>query len=237
MAGVADFRNPCGGTRWRENPDGTIEIEGRGVEELDPANAKYVAQSWRNFEPEIRAAAEKRGVPPNWILAIMTTETGLWSSSREKQASIASSCCGGPMAVMLDAAHARIGGYASAGELMDPAKNIDTGAAIIRSYVDKGLDLPAITARYNSGGLCCPTSPQSAPSGDRVWNEFLLCSAAIAGIPYPLFAIRANNTAVLALGITTGAAPGGLGGWIFAAGAAVLGYAVWKHRGSIGVPF
>lgn len=235
---MADFRNPCGGTRWRDNPDGTIEIEGRGVEQLDPANAKYAAQSWKNFEPEIRAAAAKRGVPLSWILAIMTTETGLWSGSREHQAAIASSCCGGPMAVMLDVQHAKMGGYTTAAELMDPAKNIDTGAAIIRYFVDQGLDLPAITARYNSGGLCCPNSPQSAPSGHRVWNEFLLCSAAIAGTPYPLYAIRANNTAVLALGIGAQAGGGGgAGGWILAGGLTLLGYALWTHRGSIAAVF
>ncbi len=239
---MADFRNPCGGTRWADLPDGAIEIEGRGVELLDPANEKYARQSWANFAPEIQAASGRRGVPVPWILALMTAETGLWSSSREKQAAtkacVGSSCYVGPMAVGLSNYH--YGGYSSPDDMYDPEKNIDTGAAIVASYMKQGHDLPEITSLYNCGpqhGPCRPNAPDTpAYQGGMQRNEFLLCGAAMGGIPYPLFVIRANNTAVRVLGL--GPAPaGGLGPWIFAAGAAVLAYALWTRRDSIAAVF
>lgn len=188
------FHNPCGGVGWRTLSNGQIEVEGRGVPLASGQFATYVRQSWTNFAPEILAAAHQRHVPVSWVLAIVSVETGLWSGSRDKQAAARSSCCVGPAAVMLS--NYKLGGYASSQALYDPAANIDTGAAILRLWLQKGYDLPAVAARYNSGGLCCPTAPATASSGARVRNEFSLCSAAIAGVSYPMMAIQANNYAL-----------------------------------------
>lgn len=207
VVGQPDFSNPCGGARWRTLGDGTIEVEGRGVLMPQAGFAKYVEQSWANFEPEIRAASAKRDVPTAWLLAIIATETGLWSGSRQKQAVIASDCCVGPMAVMVSPHpnYKTFGGYSSAQDMYDPAKNIDTGAAIVRSWIDKGYDLPPILARYNSGGLCCANSPAVASKpGGRVQNPYNLCSAAISGISYPEMAIMAQNYARSVLGLADG---------------------------------
>lgn len=211
---VADFRNPCGGLGWRQLSDGTFEIQGEGVVVPPPGEGTYsyrtfVRNSWRNFEPEIRAAARKRGVPVEWVLAIVATETGIVSGSREKQASFGNFCCRGPMAVMVTPYpnHRTFGGYTHPDEMFEPAKAIDAGAAIMRSYMDKGLDLPEISARYNSGGLCCPTSPELASKpGGRVLNEFKLCSAKIAGISYPRMTMMMNNFAIRELGVRTSTA-------------------------------
>lgn len=224
------YVNPCGGVGWRTLSDGRIEIQGRGVLYPSDTVRKYVEQSWVNFAPEILAASAKRGVPPQWLLALITVETGLWSSSRQKQAAISSGCCVGPMAVMV-APHPNYktyGGYSSPQEMFEPEKNIDTGAAIVRSWMDKGYDLPMITARYNSGGLCCPTSPDvpSKPGG-RQSNPYKLCSASIAGVSYPELAILCQNYALLLVGGT--AATG-----LIAAGLALAGIglaaAIWIAR-------
>lgn len=194
--------------------------------------AQYVAQSWNNFAPEIRSAAQKRGVPEAWLVALIATETGLWSGSREKQATIGSGCCVGPMAVMISPHpnYKTFGGYSSPQDMYDPAKNIDTGAAIVRHWMDQGYDLPMITARYNSGGLCCPTSPTVATKpGGRQANQYNLCSAAIGGVSYPEIAIRCQNYARSALGLGDA---GGLGQIALSIGLAGVGIAaaIWIAR-------
>lgn len=243
MAGP--WTNPCGGVRWRNLADGTIEIEGQGVVMPPPGEGPYslrtyVRNSWRNFETEIKRAASKHGVPANWIVAIIATETGLYSGSREKQLRAESYCCRGPMAVMWTPHpnHTTFGGYTDPTALYEAWPAIDTGTAIMKHYmVKQGLDLPQISARYNSGGLCCKTSP-AVPSkpGGRVQNEFNLCSAKIADISYPMMSTMMNNFAVRELGVGPG------GGWVetllYTAGgialfgaAGLLAVSLWSGRG------
>lgn len=229
---MADFSNPCGGTRWRELANGQIEIEGRGVLYTNTEDSRYTYQSWQNFSAEILAASKRRGVPVSWILAIIVVETGMWSGNRDKQIggpiNCPATCCYGPMAVMVcPYMNGRTyGGYPDAEDMLDPRKNIDAGAAIMASHQRKGYDLPAIAALYNSGGLCCPNSP-ATPSrpGGRQWNEFSLCSASPGGMPYPELAIRVNNTAIASLKL--GSAPvllyAAVGALVVAAGAAAFG--------------
>lgn len=229
------WHNPCGGVRWRTLRDGRIEVEDRGVlyatGEGPYSFRTYVHNSWRNFRPEILAASKKRGVPVSWILALIATETGLWSNKRERQARISNYCCRGPMAVMVSPYpnHKTFGGYPRADDMLDPAKNIDTGAAIMAYHARKGLDLPAIAARYNSGGLCCRSSP-TVPSkpGGRVQNVYNLCSAKIpstaTGQSYPEKAIRGNNTAIAELDVNATAGSTllyAVGGFLLVGAAAV----------------
>lgn len=238
---ATEWHNPCFGKRWRSLANGTIEFEGQGVVTLPAGEGpsryrRFVRNTWRNFRPEIERAARKRGVPVNWVLAIAATETGIASGSRERQSGLLSTrpaqgcgppvtkCCYGPMAIMVCPSpnHRTFGGYERREDMLDPEKNIDTGAAILRHFMDQGLDLPAISARYNAGGLCCPNSPLTpSKPGGRVKNAFNLCSAAIAGTSYPMLSSMMNNFAVLELGVR----PNG-GGWLntalYAAGGAAL---------------
>jgi hypothetical protein len=209
------WTNPCGGLRWRTLSDGAIEVERLGVVMPPPGEGKYsyrtyVKNSWRNFEPEIRRAAKKHGVPLTWILAITATETGINSSTRRKQSGVdkgircPSVCCYGPMAVMVCPYpnHKTFGGYARAEDMLDPWRAIDTGTAIMKHWMKKGYELPSISARYNSGGHCCRNSPAVASKpGGRQQNEFNLCSAKIAGTSYPMMSTFMNNYAIRELGI------------------------------------
>lgn len=218
-APLDDFHNECGGVGYRNLSDGTIEIEGSGVVLPPPGEGQwslrtYARNTWRNFESEIRAAARAHDIPVSWVLAIAATETGIASESREKQSGqlglhpddgcAQGKCCYGVMQIMVcpHPNHRTYGGYERRDDMLDPAKNIDTGAAIMRHFVDQGLDLPAISARYNSGGLCCPYSPTTASGpGGRQRNEFLMCSADIAGTSYPMMTTMMNNFAVLEMGV------------------------------------
>jgi hypothetical protein len=193
---------------------------------------KYTYQSWANFQNEIRAASARRSVPIAWVLALMVVESGLWSGSRQRQIgsglNCPAKCCYGPMAVMVCPYpnHRTFGGYASPEDMLDPRKNIDTGAAIIRHHMARGYDLPAIAALYNSGSLCCPNAPASpSKPGGRQWNEFALCSASPGGMPYPELAIRVNNTALAELELGSGAPwlYAGMGAALVIAGAMALG--------------
>lgn len=189
--------NPCGGTAWSTLANGQISVAGRGVLLPAPAFALDVVRTWQNFSAEFQAAAKKRAVPLSWLVAICSVETGLWSKDRATQASQSSSCCVGPMAIMVTIPNYKLGGYSSADEMWDPAKNIDTGAAIVAAWMKKGYDLPAIAAAYNAGSVCCPNSPTVAASpGGRQQNEFNLCSASPGGVSYPELAIQANNYAI-----------------------------------------
>lgn len=230
------MQNPCSGLGWQTLPDGSIEIEGRGVElpaESGPNSLRaYVENSYRNFSTSITHASEKRGVPEAWILALIATETGILSASRDRQLRFKNDCCAGPMAVMFTPYpnYRTFGGYSSPDSLFDADESIDTGAAMIRYHMDRGHDLPAIAALYNSGGLCCPNSPDVASKpGGRVQNPFNLCSASIAGTSYPEVAIQANNVAVLELGV--GRRVASFGPKLLAvSGVFLLGVVLWKRR-------
>jgi hypothetical protein len=203
---VSDWVNPCGGLRWRTLGDGTIEVEGQGAITFEPGSLleKYVRQSWENFGPEIEAASANRGVPISAIVGVMVTESGLWSSSRTRQASQCSFCCCGPMAVWAipQGFWPSKYGYTPDQIKNDPTANIDAGAALMREGYNKGYELPQIAAAYNSGSYgCCPLSPDVPyKPGGRQSNLFKLCSASPGGISYPEMAVRGNNSAI-ALGI------------------------------------
>ena len=232
MAVATGWRNPCGGVPWLEHPDGRFEVQGKGVLLPSTEVQKQVRQSWENFESEIRAAAEKRGVPFSWLLAVITVETGLWSGNKQKQSTISSGCCVGPMQVMVtDYPNYKIGGYSSPADMLEPAKNIDTGAAIMRGWMDKDYDLPMILARYNSGGLCCANSPAVATKpGGRVQNAYNLCSAAIAGVSYPELALASNNYALdMGAGAGSGAGGGSMLPWLVGGAVGLLAFA-WVRR-------
>lgn len=209
LAPPGEWQNPCGGTRWRTLSSGAIEVEGLGVPLPPPGVSRYtfrnyVLSSWQNLGPEIQRASEKWKIPASWILALISIESGIRApQGRAAQVATRNYCCWGSMAVMVTPyANYKQAGYTSADDMLDPWKGVDAGVAIMADFHGKGYDLPLIASRYNSGGVCCPTSP-TTPSkpGGRELNEFKLCSADAGGVSYPMLAIQANNMAVLELGL------------------------------------
>ena len=195
------FTNACGGLRWDMRPDGLIEVEGAGVPVFEPGSVEFgqMAASWENWSGLILDAASRYGLPPAWILAIMTEETGLWSDDPADQASkVSYAGARGLMQVMPSTA--RMLGF-DADAMFDPATNIDAGSKLLAELATRrGGELPEMAAAYNSGSVCSP--------GKNRWN--LAMADDYAGN-----VIRWNNSAVtflslrrshLVLGLTLGAA-------------------------------
>jgi len=182
-------------------PDGLIEVEGSGTPAFEPGSAHFIEmeRSWKNWSGLILDASERYGIPPAWIIAIMTEETGLWSDDPADQASkVSYAGARGLMQIM--PATARLFG-ADPDAMFDPASNIDVGVALLAELRDRrGGELPEMAAAYNSGSVCSP--------GKNQWN--LAMADDYAGN-----VIRWNNAAVmylslrrphLMLGLTLGAA-------------------------------
>jgi len=180
------WTNPCGGLRWQRRSNGTIEVEGEGTPALAPDSPfrTQLRQSWASWKGVLSAAAAAHDVPVAWMLAIQVVETGAWSDNPERQASIGSHAGAIGIMQIMPGTGAMFG--VSREQLLDPAINADVGAQLIaRLAKDLGPELPAITAKYNSGRLCSP--------GRNEWN---LLTDGVEGISYPRLAILLNNTAI-----------------------------------------
>jgi len=177
--------NSCGGLRWDMQPDGLIAVEGQGTPFFDPGSLRYrqMEQTWANWGSLILGAASAHGVPPAWILAIATEETGLWSGNPDEQASkVSGAGARGVMQIMPATAR---GFGADPDQMYDPASNIDVGAALLAKLAKlRGGQLPEMAAAYNSGSVCAP--------GRNQWN--LAMADDYAGN-----VIRWNNSAVMYL--------------------------------------
>lgn len=182
------FVNPCGGARWETKGDGSIEVEGQGVPLYEPGTARFafLEQTYGNFSSSFHAAARKHALPVSWLLAIAAVETGPWSGEASTQAAIVSPA--GAIGIMqLMPATASMLGFSPA-SMTDPDANIDAGATLLAQLSVRFPDgLPAITAPYNSGRLCC-----GGACGADCTNPFALCTDS----DYPGAAIRYNNTAL-----------------------------------------
>jgi hypothetical protein len=192
----APVQNPCGGRRWETHDDFTIEVEGEGFPTYESGpHWQLLNQTWDNWAPEIRSAAKKNGIPPSWVLAFATMETGAWSDDPERQRTIRSPVGAiGIMQVMPFVAHSY--GYSDA-DMEQPATNINLGAQIMREHADRNdtnWQLPIIAAKYNAGpARLCDTTGKFG----NEWNLY-------AAHNYPGKVIRYNNTAIEVLG-TNGA--------------------------------
>jgi hypothetical protein len=186
----SDWANPCGGERWRELGDGTIELEAEGLLLAPEEDKPLLAQTWRNWAAEMKAAAAETGVPEAIILAVATVETGLWSDEPEKQAAISSP--EGAIGVMqIMPFNAKPYGLSSSDELYQPEKNILVGARILAHLAEgKAGDFVAAMAPYNSGSLCCPGR-----------NKLNLCTDSVAGMDYGRLGIALHNSAIVDLGV------------------------------------
>lgn len=146
--------SPCPGAtvRFRQWPDGRIEIEGRGFETCG-RDCRPDVDQWHKV---IWAASKKHGVPANWIAATVAIE----SSGKPNQQ--ASGHYGLMMLGLPAAAEAakEIGlPPPTSGQLLsDNALNIELGTVYLKQRLQStkvnGL-MPLAAVAYNAGGIYC----------------------------------------------------------------------------------
>lgn len=212
------YHNPCGGQRWRTLRDWRIEVEGRGLPTASPSASDYyqLELSWKHWGGIVRRAAARHGVPASYLIALMAVETGLWARDPERQASLTSSAGARGLMQIMPGNARMFGGYDKA-ELFEPRVNVDVGARIVSRFMDDGHDLPALSALYNSGGLCSPGR-----------NRYNLRTASVGGVSYVDHAIAWNNAAVTDLGANASwLVPVALGAVV---GVGAVGGALWAYR-------
>lgn len=187
--------NKCGGVRFRTLPDFRVEIEGKGVPTFASGSPefKYLTQTWKNWKSLIRKHAKKTGLPPSYVLAIATKETGLWSGDKKKQATIGSPAgAQGIMQVM----PCEIFQYGKFKDLVcgrdrqDPSASLNMGSVLLKAHLDNYEGFPAAASAYNAGGLKCYTGPTDNPAVKP--NQF----GWVNEHDYATQAIKYNNTAI-----------------------------------------
>jgi hypothetical protein len=158
MTATSTFHNPCGGRRWRELPDGRIEVEGIGVPSAEPGSQRYhlVGQTWKNWKHEFRQASREYGIPPAMLAAIAYVETGAWSDDPALQARIESSDGYHSIGIMqpIPSTTTMLGFQLN--DRFDPLQNIRMGAKLASMNAeDYGLDFPLLAASHNAGSVRC----------------------------------------------------------------------------------
>lgn len=185
--------NPCGGLPWRTRSDGTIELQGIGVPSYAPTSsaAKYLTQTWRNWQTQFQSAAKTYGVPVAWLLAIATQETGAWSANPDHQRTIISGDGYGSVGIMQPLPSTAVSMGFSTSDVYDPLKNISIGAKLISKDMARypGAGFPACAAAFNAGHACGASDAELQLAG------FVGSSGA-----YPRSALTLLNTA-LGLGL------------------------------------
>jgi hypothetical protein len=159
--------NSCGGARFRTLPDHRIEIEGMGVPVLDPSSALYrqLAQTWANWSGPIRRNARRTGIPPSYLLAVATKETGLYSADKARQATIGSPAGAvGVMQVMPCAIFQRepYKSLVCTRDRANPDDSFYIGATLLAEKVRALRGLPPAASSYNAGSLKCATGQHAS---------------------------------------------------------------------------
>lgn len=145
--------SPCSGLRFRQYPDGRIEIEGRGFETCPKNDWRPAVDQWHKL---IWDVSKKQGVPAHWIAAIMAVESsgkpnlavgnyyGLMMLGMPAATEAAKSL-GLPVPTVDQLVH-------------DSALNVALGVA----YLKQQLALPKVAGAfplaavaYNAGGIYC----------------------------------------------------------------------------------
>ncbi len=179
------FTNACGGLGWEMQGDGLIGVQGQGTPFFAPGTIQFrqMEQTWANWGNLFLAASGTTGVPPAWLLAIATEETGLWSDDAAEQASKVSSA--GAIGVMQIMPATAKGFGAAPDDMFSPKENIRVGAELLAKLANlRDGQLPEMAAAYNSGRVC--------DTGRNPWN------LAMAG-DYAGAVIKWNNAAVMYL--------------------------------------
>lgn len=168
---------PGSAPRWRYLDDGHIEIENEGV------RARAWPSAMTQWKPQVFAASLKRGIPPNWIAAILALESGGKPVSCLRRAD--GSCDprdGVGIAAMFPSTATIIAGRPVTGdELMsDPALAIDLCAGYLRMNLDRyNGDFVKAAMAYNAGSVKCghgSVAPsREEPCPPTSWNVVMGC--------------------------------------------------------------
>jgi hypothetical protein len=159
--------NKCGGARFRTLPDYRIEVEGHGIPKFDAGSASLsqLKQTWKNWKWYIRFFAKKTGLPPSYLLAIATKETGLWSADKKKQASIGSPA-GAQGIMQIMPCHVFQNGpwgkLVCGRDRSSPYVSFDIASVILKQHLKNYGGLPAAASGYNSGSLRCYSGQHEA---------------------------------------------------------------------------
>lgn len=214
---TADFTaNICGGARFFTHPGGVIEVEGLGVPIVQPGDAKFLnlSRTWQNFGAILGPAADRAGLPRDWLLAFATVETGFLSANKAAQSAAVSPA--GALGV-LQLMPQYFTQYSPA-ELLEPSININASAAFIKKLCARSsagcpyaCELPYLGSVYNagSGSGCVQCGGTSSVFGFVEEGD------------YSLALVTYNNAALTYLSLGGGALPWLIGGAVVAgAGAA-----------------
>ena len=193
----------CGGPRYRWTPESAIEVEGEGYP------AKPMPAGVAQWSGLIAAAAEKYGLPPNYLAAFVAQESG-----------------GKPDVISFDSGYglmqitsAGLKGGRSDAELLDPETNLDIGAGFLAKLLNTyGGDPIKAAFAYNAGSPRCDTRTSCAPNR---WGLYSYCingkSNDYGG------SILAYTNGALAMEFTPSYGVGPWRWWLFGM-AAVVGY-------------
>lgn len=166
----ADYGCQQATSRWRQLDDGRIEIEGRGVPEMDvwPLGVNQ-------WLPQIMTVSAATGVPAHQIAAIMAIET----AGKNVCVTITGSACTGPscncvqnegaglMATLPSTASLTLGRGVTSQELLArPEVAIEAGAKFFAKLLQRyNGDFVAAAVGYNAGSIKCGRGSTWVPAG------------------------------------------------------------------------
>lgn len=146
--------------RWRLTPAG-VEIEGEGGARGTPGEPITVRRIWREYGPEIGAAAVQYGVPVELIVATIATESGGDALAMRCEPGFRSydgtpnKVSVGLMQTLVSTAREALHDLGIGVEnLRRPAVSIRAGSAYIaQQSALTGFDPPKVACAYNAGGV------------------------------------------------------------------------------------
>ena len=102
-------------------------------------------QSSHPYAREIDAAARRFGIPREWIIAVMRTE------SANNPNAVSHAGAGGLMQIMPGTWEYLTGRHGLGSDRFDPAANVMSGAAYLREMYDRSGSMRGMLASYNAG--------------------------------------------------------------------------------------
>lgn len=207
---------------WITDPSGYVEVDrhdGAGfVRPKFPADTPQIHRALE-WLPLAEKYGAKYGVPPAWILATITVESGGNPTAENF-------CCVGLMAIYVKGSRPAHPSKTRE-QMLDPEQNLDYGTSLLAKSVARGLDFPQTASVHN----CGPSSINRGMPKARDTSPFGMCEET----PYIERGVKALNTILDELGARPGngvepppplpVKTAGVGGTLLVFGAgAVVGY-------------
>ena len=176
------YSSGCGGSKARWIERGRIEIEGDGVV------SKPVPEAVKKWAPDIIASAKAEKLWPSFVAGFMSTESGGNQFAK-------SFCCYGLMGFLPATASWVAGRKITPDDLLyNPKLNIQLGAKLIATLMDKySNNMIKVAASYNAGSVKCG-APKKCPDAPNRWNVVSDCAQGKA-VDYPGRIIAYTNGA------------------------------------------